>query len=66
MRYTYARALLSYDDASESDFREAVTILEDIERRSRRVFGADHPQTLGYKESLGIAREMVGISEEVG
>ena len=59
MRYTYARALLSYDDASESDFREAVTILEDIERRSRRVFGPDHPIAVRSKEMLEIAREGV-------
>ena len=61
MRYTYARAMLSDDDATESDFREAVTILEDIERTSRRVFGPDHPIAKRSKEMLQIARE--GLAE---
>ena len=72
LRDRYVRTLVAplvEDPGSASaagDLREAVTILEDIERRSRRVFGADHPQTLGYKESLVTAREMVAISEEFG
>ena len=53
--------MLSDDDATESDFREAVTILEDIERTSRRVFGPDHPIAKRSKEMLQIARE--GLAE---
>ena len=48
--------------SAAEDLREGVTILEDIERRSRRVFGADHPQTLRYKKSLGLAREIFAFS----
>ena len=72
LRDRYVRTLVAplVDDpgsaSAAGDLREAVTILEDIEGRSRRVFGADHPQTLGYKESLVTAREMVAISEEFG
>ena len=56
LRDQYVKALINplLDDitaaSAAGDLREGVTILEDIERRSRRVFGADHPQTLGYKK----------------
>ena len=50
--------------SAAEDLREAVTILEDIERRSRRVFGADHPNTLNYEASLEVAHEMLALSEK--
>ena len=70
LRDRYVRTLVAplvEDPGSASaagDLREGVTILEDIERRSRRVFGADHPNTLNYEASLEVAHEMLALSEK--
>ena len=39
MRWYYAGALFQDPDATLDDLREAVTMLEDVERTTRRVFG---------------------------
>ena len=45
MRLNYARALYKDDGATLDDLRLAVTMLEEIERTSRRVRGSAHPET---------------------
>jgi len=43
--------------ATPDDLREAVTTLEDAERRARRVFGGVHPTTVGLGAELKLLRE---------
>ena len=45
MRWIYAEALYSDDDATLDDVREAVTTLEDAGRIARRVLGDSYPLT---------------------
>ena len=45
-------------DPSE-DLREAVTTLEDLCKRGRRIFGATHPQTLKFEKNLKRARNLL-------
>ena len=45
MRTSYASALYKDDGATLDDLRLAVTMLEEIERTSRRVRGSAHPET---------------------
>jgi hypothetical protein len=40
----------------DAEPREAVTMLEELERTARRVFGAAHPITSGIESSLQVAR----------
>ena len=47
------RSILYIDDsATLDDLREAVTALEDLERTARRVFGGQHPLTMGLENNL--------------
>lgn len=57
MRWRYALAL-----ESEGRLTEAVAILEDVERRYRRVFGISHPMTAKVQDVLGNARERLSKS----
>ena len=43
MKLNYAQTLYEDGSASLDDLREAVTTLEDTERRARRVLGGAHP-----------------------
>ena len=43
LRFNYANTLLDKKGSSRRDVAEAVTILEDIVPRVRRVLGANHP-----------------------
>ena len=54
MRGRYAQVL-----RSEKDYAGAVTILEDVVRRSRRVFGSDHPHTERFQGALEGARGLL-------
>ena len=56
MRKTCARALYMDANATLDDLREAVTMLEELERTARRVFGAAHPIASGIESSLQVAR----------
>jgi len=59
VRAWYARALFRADGASEDDVAEALTILEDVLRRSKRVLGDSHPDTeraRKFLEEVGSAR----------
>ena len=49
LRWSYAVALRRDDSATLEDLREAVTMLEDVERIARRVFGGAHPITGGME-----------------
>ena len=63
MRGIYGQAL--YIDATTTldDLREAVTMLEDTERISRRVFGAAHPLTAAIEGDLRNARAVLRARE---
>ena len=52
MRWTFAKTLYVNDSAKLDDIREAVTTLEDVERRARRVFGGAHPLTTAIGRDL--------------
>ena len=56
MRTIYAMAFISDPSATLSDFREAVTMLEEIEPTARRVLGGAHPFTGGIEKGLKIVR----------
>ena len=59
IRTWYALAFFRADGASEDDVAEALTILEDVLRRSKRVLGDSHPDTeraRKFLEEVGSAR----------
>ena len=51
-----ANCLSSGNDASWADLREAVTILEDLNPRARRVLGPQHPEAQAVQNALNYAR----------
>ena len=55
-----------YRDAGASldDVREAVTMLEETVRITRRVFGGAHPLTTGFEGNLRRARELLRARED--
>ena len=55
-RLTYATALYRDPDATLGDLREALTMLEDLERVARRVLGGAHPLTSAIEDDLQDAR----------
>ena len=57
LRWAHAHALRV--DKSTDAVRGVVEALEDVCRTSRRVFGNEHPQTLGYEQGLAGAREIL-------
>ena len=63
MRWCYARALYADPDATLDDIREAVTMLEDTARITRRVFGAAHPMTAGVETDVQDARAALRARE---
>ena len=56
MRWNYAMVLFKAPSATLDDLREAVTILEDSERITRRVFGGTHPLTTKIEDRLQKSR----------
>ena len=56
MRSVYAQTLYKDDGATLANLREAVTMLEDAERTTRRVLGGAHPYTSSIEQSLRNAR----------
>ena len=56
-------ALYKDDSASLDDLREAVTMLEDTERTTRRVFGGAHPLTTAIEAALRKARAALRARE---
>ena len=63
MRKNYARALYLVADATLDDVREAVSMLEDVERIARRVLGGSHPITEEMEPSLRTARAVLSARE---
>ena len=55
LKWAHAHALRV--DKSTDAVRAHVAAMEDVCRTSRRVFGNEHPQTLGYEQGLAGARE---------
>jgi hypothetical protein len=45
------------------DLREAVNMLEELERTARRVLGGAHPDTMGIEKSLRYARAVLHARE---
>ena len=56
MRWTYAEALYKDDSATLADLREAVTMLQDAARISRRVLGGEHPLTVDIEHEMRNSR----------
>jgi len=63
VRCNYARALYKDAAATLDDLREAVKVLEDVERTARRVLGRSHPLTEGVERSLRDARAALRARE---
>ena len=63
MRLMYAMALYEDPSATLGDIREAVNMLEELERTARRVFGGAHPLTAGLGRDLCKARFTLSIRE---
>ena len=56
MRWLYASALFTDDNATPNDVCEAVTTLEDAARIARRVLGGPHPTTAHIERALQMSR----------
>ena len=56
LRLYLANCLCAVDDAPRADLQEAVAILEDLNPRTRRVFGPAHPEAQAVERALAIAR----------
>ena len=63
MRWAYTRALYSAEGATLDDLRESVTMLEDLERTTRRVLGSAHPVAEKMEGSLRDARAALAARE---
>ena len=63
LRFNSARALYRDAGAALDDLREAVTMLEDVERTGRRVFGGAHPNTTLHETALRQARAALRARE---
>ena len=63
MRSIYAEALFKDDRATLDDLREAVTMLEDIDRTTRRVLGGANPLTVSIEYELRGARAALRARE---
>ena len=58
-------SLLRADGPTKGELREALTILEDVEPRCRRLYGAAHPEAQDAQRELDCARHMLAIFDEV-
>ena len=63
MRAIYAEALCRDDGTTLDDIREAVAMLEDTARTTRRVFGSAHPLTTKIERNLRNARAALHARE---
>ena len=57
LRKNYGKSLSNDETASRNDLREAVAVMEDVERRGRRVYGADHHEAEAITRALRKARQ---------
>ena len=56
LRCNYAAALFCFERASRDDVAESVTILEELESTTRRIYGPEHPFTNSVRSTLKISR----------
>ena len=63
MRCVYAQSLCKDAGAPLDALREAVTMLEDVDRIARRVFGGSHPHTSAIEHTLQDARAALRARE---
>ena len=63
MKKIYATALCFDPGATLDDLREAVTMLEDVERIARRVLGGAHPTTKTIERDLQRSRGALAARE---
>ena len=54
-----AKCLKEDTNATERDVKEAVAILEDVDRRTRRLLGSSHPVAKDARASLELARQQL-------
>ena len=59
----HAETLYKNPAATLDDLREAVTILEDMERTARRNYGTAHPMTRTTGEQLRYARDALRVGK---
>ena len=64
IRQSYARTLYLAGSASRTDLREAVAVMNDVVRRSRRVNGTHHPKTLENESALRGAKAALALAED--
>uniref|UniRef100_A0A7S3ZXG6 Uncharacterized protein n=1 Tax=Pelagomonas calceolata TaxID=35677 RepID=A0A7S3ZXG6_9STRA len=63
MKLTYAKCLYKDDGATLDDLREAVAMLEELERTSRRVLGGAHPMVGAIETCLQDVRPLLRAHE---
>ena len=63
MRWFYARLIHEDTTATIANLREAATTLEEILPTARRVFGGEHPLTMGTELSLQNTRAALRARE---
>ena len=63
MRWSYSESLYKDPAATLDNLREAVTMLEDIERTARRTLGGAHPFTVDIEAEIRDARAVLGTRE---
>ena len=63
MRMSYAQSLYNDEGATLDDLHEAVTLLEENERITRRVFGGAHPLAMQMEHDLKKARAKLRAHE---
>ena len=61
--WNYAKALRDDTGATLDDLREAVTMLEELERTARRVLGGAHPTMARIEQYLRDARAALAARE---
>jgi hypothetical protein len=64
-KWNYAEALYMDDGATLDNLREAVTMLEDVERTARRVLGGAQPMTKGIQLALRESRATLSARDGV-
>ena len=57
MRWQHAETLRLDGDASREDLVEAVTVLEELSRKTQRIYGTSHPLPTDIRTTLGLARK---------
>ena len=63
MRKIYARALFEDPDATLDNIRQAVKILEELQRTARRLLGGAHPDVARIERTLRTAQAALRARE---